>query len=419
MATSLRRIEKEFILGSVRDEKLRVLLIAGSGEWPITLTEVAKDRLIFAHGMPLRLLKRGDSYEFRFVYREQAMAFRAKVLEARESSLVVELPKSVYKNLGRRYSRRVPPFDFAVSFSFRGDRYELSFPTTQRFDPVAEPDPSPDFDPADIRLLVREFDEKAGTYANERTLRMFKEHKPESPEERLIVRTGRCFYLPSAAGGLPLVDPYVEPRIITREAFGDWLREQGTRGDLIDEEILRYERNKKASGLLSELLVPVMFQEYVIGCVCLRNTEPGRPPFDLAVLDTFYQFAKILAYSLKINGYFRNAPKKASGFSADVIDVSAGGLLFANPSRELAASLLPGSRLELQLKTGGRKLKASAIVKRSYRDSELVYYGVEYEDMAPEDFRFLFESLYGRPFTDADSQSVEGLIRSTPDLKFD
>ena len=420
MATSLKRIEKEFILGAVRDDGVRVLLIAGNGEWPAAITAVDKDHLVLSHSMPQRLLRRGETYEFRFVYREQAMAFRAKLLEAKEASVSVAMPESVYKNLGRRYSRRAPPLDFAVSFSFMGDRYDLAFPTTRQFDPVSEPEPSESFDPADIRALVRDFNEKAGEYASERGIHMFKDRKPETAEERLVVRTGLCFYLPSAAGGLPLVDPYVSPRIVTRTAFADWLREQGVREGLVDEELLRYERNKKSSGVLSELLVPVVFQEYVIGCVSLQNKLPGKAPFDLGILDTFHQFAKILAYSLELNGYFRDAPKKASGFPADVIDVSAGGLLFANPSRELAGSLLPGSRLELQVKAGGRSVKAKAVLKRSYRDSELVYYGVEYDEIAPEDFRFLFEALYGRAFTDGDAQSVEGLgIKVLPDLKFD
>ncbi|HOX47833.1 MAG TPA: hypothetical protein PLG14_01510, partial [Spirochaetales bacterium] len=85
MATSLKRIEKEFILGAVRDDGVRVLLIAGNGEWPAAITAVDKDHLVLSHSMPQRLLRRGETYEFRFVYREQAMAFRAKLLEAKEA----------------------------------------------------------------------------------------------------------------------------------------------------------------------------------------------------------------------------------------------------------------------------------------------------------------------------------------------
>lgn len=418
MATSLKRIEKEFVLGSARDEKVRVLLIAGTGEWPVCITEVGPDRLVLSHSMPLRLLRRGEVYEFRFVYREQSMAFRAKAIEIRESSLSVEMPASVYKNLGRRYTRRAPPPEFAVSFSFRGDRYDLAFPTTREYEPVSEPEASAAFDPHDIRGLIAEFNDRAAEYASERAVRMFKERKPETVEERLIVRTGKIYYLPTAVGGLPVVDPYVRPRIVTREQFGEFLREEGTREEFVEDEIVRFERNKKNAGVLSELMVPLLFQEYVIGYVCLVNKLQGKPPFDLGVLETFQQFAKVLAYSLKINGYFRNAPKKPEDYAADVIDISAGGLLFSNASKELAASLLPGSEIGLQVRVKDRNVKAHALIKRTYRDKNRVYYGVEYEEMAPEDFRFLFESLYGRDFTDTDATSVEGLGIKMP-LKLD
>lgn len=420
MATSIRRIEKEFILGAARDEGISLLLLAGNGEWPVKIQKLEKDKLLLSHSMPLRLLRRWETYEFRFIYREQGIAFRSRIIEVKDTGISVEMPEEVYKNLGRRYSRRKPPIDFDVSFAFMGDRFELSFPTTREFDPVMEPEPSPDFDPADIRLLIREFNAKADEYASDKAIVMFKDRKPEGQDERIIVRTGHIFYLPTAIAGLPTIDPYIQPRMVTREIFADWLREQGVPEELVPDEVTRFERNKRNSGVLSELMIPIIFQEYVIGYVSLVNRQPGKPPFDLSTLETFHQFAKVLAYSLKVNGYFKNAPKKAKDFPADVIDVSAGGVLFANPSRELASSLLPGSRIEMSLKAGGRRVKVPATLKRSYRDSDLVYYGVEYQGLEPEDFRYLFEILYGRPFTDNDAMGLEGLgLKGPPPLRFD
>ena len=77
---------------------------------------------------------------------------------------------------------------------------------------------------------------------------MFKERHPETLEERLIVRTGKIYYLPTAAGGLPVVDPYVSPRIVTRDIFAEFLRDEDVREDLVADEVLRFERNKKSLG---------------------------------------------------------------------------------------------------------------------------------------------------------------------------
>ena len=186
------------------------------------------------------------------------------------------MPEAVYKNLGRRYSRRAPPTELEVSVSFKGDRYHLSFPTTREFEPVTEPERDSAFDPHDIKALVREFNERASEFATERAVRMFKDRHPETQEERIIVRTGKIYYLPSAAGGLPVVDPYVSPRIVTRDIFADFLRDEDMREDLVADEVQRFERNKKASGMLSELMIPLLFQEYVIGYVYLVNTQAGE-----------------------------------------------------------------------------------------------------------------------------------------------
>lgn len=114
-----------------------------------------------------------------------------------------------------------------------------------------------------------------------------------------------------------------------------------------------------------------------------------------------------------MNGYFRSAPKKNQDFSADVIDISAGGLLFSSASRELLGSLLPGSEIEVAITAKGRDVRIVAQVKRLYRDISRGYFGIEYSEVAPEDFRFLFECLYGRAFTDEDAVGIEGLGAKT------
>lgn len=408
MATPLKRIEKEFMLSAARDEHTRILLIAGTGEWPVEIKTLGSDHIILAHSMPLRLLRRGIRYEFRFVEREQAMAFRARTLEVKEGTLTIEMPNNVYRNLERRYSRRTPPPEMTVVFSFMGERYELSFPTTREYATVS-PVPSDDFDPADIRGLIRSFNEKSEGRVSDRAIVMFKDHKPESLEERLIARTGRTLFLATTAGGLPDVDPLPRPRIVTRSIFTEWLQEEGFTPDLAVDELARFERNVRQSGTLSELLIPILYQEYVIGYVSLVNKTPGREPFDLGMLETFHIFSQVLAWSLHINGYFKGAPKRNAAIAARVLDISAGGILFANDSKDVGTTLKPDSRIDLLFTVGKRQIKAMAVVRRSWSEGEQNYYGLEYDEIQPEDFRFLFETLYGRPFTDSDGLSVEGL----------
>ncbi|MEI6386382.1 MAG: hypothetical protein WCQ50_07095 [Spirochaetota bacterium] len=421
MASQLKRIEKEFILGIVRDKKVKILLLAGNGEWPVEIQSFSEEFMVFTHALPPRLLRRGIRYEFRFVCNDQTMAFRSRTQEVKEATLTVDYPEHLYRNLDRRYSRRPPPSELSIAFSFKGERYQLSYPTTPGFTSLLAPEPSSEFEPKDIRDLMRDFYTKAEAYATDRAIIMFKDRSPETLEERAITGTGKILYIPAVAGGLPSNDPFKPPLIITKSAMTDFFRSEGVPADLAGDELDSFEKKKRESGILSELMVPILFQDYVIGYTTMANKTPGRMPFDTGTVKTFNTFARVLAWSLLTNGYFKGAPKKNASIKAQVLDVSAGGILFtceSTESGERDAELLPDTRLDIDFKIGARAFVACAVIKRSYGDGERRYYGIEYDEFKPEDFRFLFEALYGRPFTDADGISIEGLAARKGPIDF-
>jgi c-di-GMP-binding flagellar brake protein YcgR len=133
-------------------------------------------------------------------------------------------------------------------------------------------------------------------------------------------------------------------------------------------------------------------------------------PFDFSVIDSMYQFSKILAYSLKINGYFEAGKLKNDPFEGKIIDISASGLLFACPHSSFASTLMPDSELSVRLKTPRRTVNARAKIVRRYKDSSQGYFGCRFLDMEPEDLRFLFEYIYGRQFTDKDAAFFSGQV---------
>ncbi len=409
MAIPVKRVEREFLLRAACDEKQEVFMSAGGSEWKVRLSEVKDKSITFRHKAPLDLFRKGTVLDFTFLVRGQTVAFRSHVKEAGEHIVTTEMPETVWKNLSRRYPRLAPPPELSVSFSFKGERYTLAFPSSNAFDPVEEPEPNPDFDPKDIKRLMQEFYRKVAKIASDRAVVMFKKRGPEGVEEELLTRNGRIYYLPTAIGGVPAVDPYSSRRILTRDDFLELFGERGVEPGYREDELSRFERAKRSDGILSELKIPILFQEYVVGYVHILNRQPGKAPFDLVVLDTFAQFTKVLAYSLKINGYFRNAPRRKSGIPAETIDLSAGGILFGSAEESLQKALLEGSEIVVALSTGKRVLSAGGVVRRRFLDDRGAFYGIAFTHIAPEDFRYLFEYLYGRPFTDDDATSIEGL----------
>lgn len=409
MAIPVKRVEREFLLRAASDENQEILLSAGGGEWTVKIAEVRDKFVLFRHSAPLRLFPKGAILDFTFLVRGQTVAFRARVKEADDKVLTTEMPETVWKNLSRRYPRMSPPSELGVSFSFKGERYDLAFPASTAFDPVEEPQANPEFEPKDIRKLMQGFYRKAAKIASDRAVVMFKSRGPEGIDEELLTRHGRIYYLPTAIGGIPAVDPYSSHRILTRDDFLALFEERGVEPGYWEDELSRFERAKRADGILSELKIPILFQEYVVGYVHILNRQPGKAPFDLGVLDTFAQFAKVLAWSLKINGYFRNAPRRGAGIPADTIDLSAGGILFGSSDESLQRALLEGSEIVVSLSNGKRTLSAGGVVRRRFLDDRGAFYGIAFTHIAPEDFRYLFEYLYGRTFTDEDATSIEGL----------
>jgi len=409
MAILVKSIEREFLLSTALRERTPVTVVAGGGEWTVRIISVDKSMVMFHHEMPLGLLGKGTSYDFHYNTRGQSIAFKASMLEPGEKRFGVSLPEKVYKNLSRRFIRLPPPGDLAASFAFAGERYDLDFPPSAAYNPAKEPEPSPDFNPSDLRGLMAEFERKALAIASERGIVMFKDRNPESLEEKLATTTGRCFYLPTSTSGIPRSDPFAERTILTREDFLQHFLDTGLNRDFAEDEVAKFERSRRTDNVLSELIVPILFQDYAIGYATIVNRQAGKPPFDLDSVETFLAFARVFSWSLKLHGYFKDAPKLDDDYRTQVVDVSAGGLLFLCRDPKLVQALKEGTEVSVLLKARKRNVNASGTIRRHYADSGEAYFGIEFHMMAPEDFRFLFEYLYGRPFTDDDSDSVEGV----------
>jgi c-di-GMP-binding flagellar brake protein YcgR len=115
------------------------------------------------------------------------------------------------------------------------------------------------------------------------------------------------------------------------------------------------------------------------------------------MLDTLYQFVKVLEYSLKTHGYFEKGKVKNNSFDGKVIDISASGLLFLYLHSDLSAALKPESKLTVKLTTPQRIIETEAVIVRCFTDSSFDYYGCQFEKMKAEDHNYLFEYIYGKP----------------------
>ena len=410
MSTPIKRIEKDFLLKVIYDEQIALIYLKGQTQYILTAEKPTKGQMFLKSDRPIEGLKIRKKIDLMFDYRGQVIKFTVEVVNFKDKQITTQEPEFLFKNLDRSFSRVSTPSDLQVQFSFLGDRYSLSYPKAPDYESGEQGELIRSLDPKNLSGLIDQMAAWIKGYASGYKLVIFKDVKPATTEERLLAETGKSLYLPSTVGSFPLEDPYPKKRLITEDIFKRYLESTGVDPQFVDDACTRFLKQKNESGISSDLWVPVLFQEYVIGYIHIWISKDGKLPFDYGVIDTLYQFSKILANSLKINGYFESGKLKNDPFEGRIIDISVSGLLFAYPTSVLATTLLPDSELTVQLKTPRRTVNARAKIVRRYKDNVQGYFGCRFLDMEPEDLRFIFEYIYGKPFTDSDAAFLSGQV---------
>jgi len=411
MATPVGRIEKEFLFKALFDEKLPVFYIRDRTEYAMILEQPANEELVFRHDRPLSKIKPHSKLSMLFKYRGQVIDFNAELLAQKDELIYCKTPDVLHKNLDRNYLRVDAPPDLKILFTFRGDRYNLEFPKVNEYENIAFDNLAKSIDPKNISVLIKQITLSLKNFSDGFKIVNFKDKKPEIIEERIVSESGKTLFIPSTATFLPKTDPYPKKRIITEDLFKRYLEGTGVGASFLDENCARFLKNKLESGIYSDAWVPILFHEYIIGYIHLWIDKAERPPFDFSILDTIYQFAKVLAFSLKENGYFDHGKIDHQTFEGRVLDISASGLLFAYPlGSSLLSTLLVDADLTVTIEAPQRSINVVAKIVRRFKDKSAGYLGCRFLNMAPEDTRFLFEHLYGRQIDSRDTAFLSGQV---------
>jgi c-di-GMP-binding flagellar brake protein YcgR len=411
MATPVGRIEKEFYLKMMFDEKIQLKYIKDRAEYFLILDKPAAEEMILRPNSPIANLKPKSKIALIFTNRGQTIDFTTEIASLKDDLIICKTPEKLYKNLDRNYLRIDAPSDLNILFSFRGDRFNLAFPKVTEYENVSEEELYHYDDPRNLADLIKQFTSTMKSFADGYKIINFKDKKPETMEEKIVSETGKALFIPVTTGRIPAADPYPKKRVITDEIFKRYLESTGVGEMFLEDNIQRFLQKKFADGIFSDAWVPILFHEYVIGYIHVWIDKEGRLPFDFSALDSVYQFSKVLAFSLKENGYFDQGKMKNEPFEGRVLDISASGLLFAYPlGTSLTNTLMVDSELTVSITAPVRTIEVAAKIVRRYKDKTANYYGCRFIGMQPENTRFLFEHLYGRQIDDSDAAFLSGQV---------
>ena len=410
MATPIKRIEKDFLLKILYDEQIPVMYLQAKTQYILIVEKPTKGQLFFKSDRPIEGLKTRKKIDLLFDYRGQVIIFSVEIVDFRDTHIIALEPEFLYKNLDRSFSRVSTPTELQVQLSFLGDRYSLSYPKVSEYETLDQNDLIKTVDPKNLSGVVDQMAVWIKNYASGYKLVIFRDVKPTSTEERLVAETGKALFLATTWGPFPAEDPYPKKQLVTEDIFKRYLESTGVDTQYLNDACARFIEQKYKSGIYSDLWTPLLFQEYVVGYVHIWINKEGVLPFDIAIIDSLFQYAKILAFSLKLNGYFESGKLKNDPFEGKIIDISASGLLFAYPNSPLSVTLMPENELSVKLKTEHRTVSTKAKIVRRYKDNTQGYFGCRFMEMEPEDLRFLFEYIYGKTFSDSDAAFISGQV---------
>jgi hypothetical protein len=408
MGTPVGRIEKEFIFKTLIDEGIPCDIHGTAAEAACKFVSSGEPSCVFSSLQDPEGFAAGDEIRVFFYLKNNYHTFTTKIRSVEGNSLTVDQPRGVYKNLQRKYERIKVPEDIEVSFSVKGRKIELNFPKSERFGQVEPPQLSETFDPRLIHELVKGFRTKVGNTVSINSINMFRDRLPRSWEEKTIVRLGKSMWIPSTEEDFPGKDPSKDEAVISKAELIALDEEAGATPSVIASKLgnMLYEKSK--AGVFSELYCPILYKEYVVGYIYLANSGEKRERISDDIFEYAHQFSKVLCFSLVQHGYFRAEAVGDRKYEAPIIDMSASGLLFAHPAGDLSKDLHVHSDLEISVGLKRRGISIGARITRKFKDAENTYFGVLFMTMAPEDFRYLFEYLYGKPFHAKYEMSWEG-----------
>jgi len=409
MGIKVNRIEKEFIFRGLIDKKITINIHGNKREFEGTLVDF-DDHLLSVEIPPEADLVVGEEVRIFAFFQNNMHAFSGSVKEHTPGLVKINHPEGLYKKLQRKHERIRSPKNLTAFFTLKGKNFELNFPKTNRFASVEKPKIAEKFDESNIQALVTDYRRGINKRVEKNDIIILRNRNPSSFEERLMYQSGKILWIPSVQEGFPLEDPFPDGRVLTKRDIIQLEGESEYSDNVLNRRLEDVLDEKFREKVYSDMYCPLFYNQYFFGYIHLYNTTERKEMINEDLVEYINQFAKVLCYSLEVTGYFTSLADAERDFETTIIDISASGLLFAHPTQELSRDLLLHTDLKLTLVIDGRKLKIGARIIRKFKDMDRLFIGLQFLEIEPEDFRFLFHIIYGKPFAEEFEEHWEGGI---------
>jgi len=418
MGVRVNRIEKEFLFRGAVDTRAQIEVHGYKKEAAGYLVDFDDD-LIVIELEGDSSFKAGEDVRV-YLWLQNNMHSFTSMIRTKEANRITvpQPPGGMYKSLRRKHERTKSPQTLKAYFTLKGTNFELNFPKTSQYFPVEKPSSMESFDDSSIQGLVDDFRRKMRKRVSRNEIVLFRNRQPSSFEEQLMHRTAKIIWIPTIKEGYAVEDPFPDGRILTKKEIIEETGNTECSDKVLNTRVEDRLDEKLREGVFSEVYCPLLYNQFFIGYLHLCNAGERRENIKEGVIEYIHQFAKVICYSLEVHGYFTSLANRERDFETSIIDISASGLLFAHPMKELSRDLMIHTDISLTLRFPHRKIRIGARIVRKFKDRDHLYIGLQFMEMSQEDFRFLFEELYGKPYDEEYDNKWEGGI-SPPELVWD
>jgi hypothetical protein len=418
MGVKVSRIEKEFLFRGAINGKAPINVHGYKKEATGYVLDFDDERIVIDIGTE-NDFKVGEEVRVYLWLQNNMHSFKSTIRKREQDRIEIDQPPDgMYKSLRRKHERTKCPQTLKAYFTIKGTNFELNFPKTSRYFPVEKPESLESFDDSSIQGLVEDFRRKMQKRVAKNEIVLFRNRQPSTFEERLMHRTAKIIWIPTIKEGYAVEDPFPDGRILTRKDIVEETGNTEFSDKALNTRVEDRLDEKLREGVYSEVYCPLLYNQFFIGYLHVCNSEDRKETISEGVIEYMYQFAKVVCYSLEVHGYFTSLANRERNFETSIIDISASGLLFAHPMKELSRELMIHTDIALTLKFPHRKILIGARIVRKFKDRDHLYIGLQFMDMAQEDFRFLFEEIYGKRYHESYDDLWEGGI-PPPELVWD
>ncbi len=399
MAQTIQRIEKEFVLKYLVDNKISIDIRLLTQHFTGVLSSFNSDNLFVTlhDNSDMGNVSKNHAVNVFFHFQKIPITFKSSYVSSEDKIHIFSSPVIMYKDLTRVHERIEADDRISLSIIIEGLKMNIDFPTSASyFDPelLTREHNFADRKMSDLKMgdLIKNFRAHFASFSSTARINIFRNRKFANIIEQLIAISGKVI-------ALPLSDlkqfTEMEQKIPFLKAHDTkWVAiEIGEDYAKLNKDFQNHITTMGRRMYRHELYVPILYYEYVVGYVYLMRRETEG--FSKKQVELSYQFCRLLAYSMQTKGYFKKKLVREKITNCELIDISASGLAFSYPQNVPTPPPQLYSELDLILEIDNNPIPIKGRIVRKFNYVNRIYFGIQFVDLSDIVKDRISRELYG------------------------